>query len=138
MIKSIMLPVDGSSFSEKAGEHAIFLAKGLNAKLTAVHVLKLGNTQKLDDENIENAKMKEADTVFSSIKEKATKQSVEMETKILVSRDIVETILEEAKDGNYDVIVMGSHGLSGLKKLILGSVTEEVLKRSTIPVFVSR
>jgi nucleotide-binding universal stress UspA family protein len=138
MIKNIMLPVDGSSFSEKAGVLAIYLAKKLDAKLSAVHVVGLGKATKLENDNIESARIKQAETIFSSIREKASKESLEIETKILVSRDIPETILEESKDGSYDLIIIASHGLSGIKKIILGSVTDDVLKKSTIPVLVSK
>ena len=137
MITKILLPIDGSPFSERAGEHAIYLAKNLKTQLTAIYVLKVGATKKLDSE-IESIKMKQANLCFSPLKNKATNESVEMETKILVSRSVVKTILEEAKDGNYDLIVISPHGLSDLKKLILGSITEEVLKKSTIPVLVTR
>lgn len=138
MIKKILLPFDGSSFSEKAGEYAIYLAKSLGAQLVAVHVIKVGATEKLEGESIEKVKLKQAEICFSSIKSKAEKELIEMETKILVSRTIADAILEEAKDGEYDLIIMGSHGLSGFRKLILGSVTEEVIKKSTIHVLIAK
>ncbi|MBI2653707.1 universal stress protein [Candidatus Woesearchaeota archaeon] len=136
MIKRVLLPVDGSSFSEKAGEYAIYLAKNLNAHIIVIHVIQVGATQKLDSENIEMKKLRQSDLCFKSLKEKAVKEAIELETKILVSRTIVDSILEEAKDGDYDLIVMGSRGLSGIKKLVLGSVTGGVVKKSTIPVLV--
>lgn len=138
MIKKILLPVDGSSFSEKAGEYAINLAKGFNAELIAIHVMQVGATQKLESESIESIKLKQAETCFSSLKEKASDVSLDMETKILVSRSIADAILEEAKDGDYDIIVIASRGLGGLKKLVLGSVTEGILQKSTVPVLVVR
>lgn len=138
MIKRIMVPVDGSSFSERASEFSVYLSKTLNAKLVAIHVIKVGATKKLDSENVGKRKLKQAEICFGPIKEKALKNSIEIETKIIVSRKIADTILEEAMDGEYDLIVIGSHGLSGLRKLVLGSVTEEVLKKSSIPVLVVR
>jgi nucleotide-binding universal stress UspA family protein len=138
MITNIMLPVDGSSFSEKAGEYAIYLAKHLNAELTAIHVIELGMWDKLDSDYIESKKLKQADICFSSLKDKAAKESVKMETKILVSKDITESILEESRDGDYNLGVIGSHGLSGFKKMILGSITDKVLKNITMPVLVVR
>ena len=136
MIKKILLPVDGSSFSERAGEYAVFLAKNLGAQMVVMHIIKVGATEKLELENIDSKKLKQAEICFSPIKNKAEKESVEVETKILVSRIIADTIIEEAKDGDYELIVIGSRGLSGLKKLVLGSVTEDVLKKSTVPVLV--
>ena len=81
MIKRVLLPVDGSSFSERAGEYAIFLAKSLETELVAVHIIKVGAAKKLKEENIEVSKLKQAEICFSSIKSKAERQSVEMETK---------------------------------------------------------
>lgn len=106
--------------------------------MTFLHIIKLGATEKLDSENIESLKLKQAEICFSSLKNKAMNESVEIETKILVSKSIPETILEESSDGDYSLIVMGSQGLTGLKKIVLGSVTEKVLKKSTIPVLVVR
>jgi len=138
MIKKILLPVDGSSFSEKAGEYAINLAKVFNAKLIAVHVIQAGPAQKLESESIEKVKLKQAEACFSSLKKKASDVPLDMETRILVSRSIVDAILEEAKDGDYGIMVIAPRGLGGLKKLVLGSVTEGVLQKSTIPVLVVR
>ena len=55
---------------------------------------------------------------------------------MLASRDIVETIVGEIDVQNPDIVVMGSHGLTAIKSLLMGSVTSGVLRKSTTPVLV--
>lgn len=136
MIKRILLPVDGSPFSERAASYGIFLSKSLGAEISLIHILKVAPAAKLDPEEIKRKKIQQAEICFSSIISKAEKEGLRIDTKILASRKIPQTILNEASDNEYDLIIIGSHGLSGFRKLILGSVTEEILKKSTIPVLV--
>lgn len=55
---------------------------------------------------------------------------------MLISRNVYRIIIDEIEIQNPDIVVMGSHGLTGLKKLLLGSVSAEVLKKSTVPVLI--
>ena len=55
---------------------------------------------------------------------------------MLISRSITQTIIDEIELLSPDIVVMGSHGLTGIKRLLLGSVTEAVLKKSTVPILV--
>lgn len=136
MIRKILLPTDGSAFSESASKYAIFLAKKCGASLTALHVISVEPPKKLGTESIEKEKTKQAELCFRSIEERAKAEGVELKTKILVSRSIGDTILEEADEGNYDIIIMGSHGISGFKKFLLGSVSEAVVRKAALPVLI--
>ncbi|MEM2160177.1 MAG: universal stress protein [Candidatus Nitrosotenuis sp.] len=64
------------------------------------------------------------------------KSNITLNSTILESTQIVKTIVNYAKSHNSDLIVMGSHGRSGLDKLILGSVANGVLQRANCPVLV--
>ncbi|MBI5253194.1 MAG: universal stress protein [Euryarchaeota archaeon] len=136
MIRKILLPTDGSAFSESASKYAIFLAKKCGAALTALHVISVEPPKKLGTESIEKEKAKQAELCFRSVEERGKAEGVELKTKILVSRSICGAILEEAEEGGYDIIIMGSHGISGFKKFLLGSVSEAVVHKAALPVLI--
>ena len=134
MIKRILLPTDGSAFSERAADYAIEIANNLKAAVTAVHVVRMSAPKALDTKNIEEEAARKAKTCFRSIVEKAEGSGIDVETKVLMSRSTREALLEEIEEYNYDLVVMGAHGLSGFKKFILGSVSDAVVHHSTKPV----
>ncbi|GBE55406.1 MAG TPA: universal stress protein [Euryarchaeota archaeon] len=135
MIKKILLATDGSAFSEKAGKYAIYLGKKLEAEVTALHVIELKPPRFLSPEDIDRQKAVMAKDCFNVLKKRAENKCVKLSTLILVSRSTARSILDESEDG-YDLIVMGSLGKTGLKKLLLGSVSEEVVRKASIPVMV--
>jgi nucleotide-binding universal stress UspA family protein len=134
MIKRILLPTDGSAFSERACEYALELAKNLKATIITIHVVRMSAPKTLDSKNIETEAARKANTCFRSIKEKAADAGIEVETKVLMSRSVRDALLEEIEEYNYDLVVMGAHGLSGFKKFILGSVSDAVVHHSSKPV----
>ena len=134
MIKRILLPTDGSAFSERAAEYALELAKNLKATVVAIHVVRMSAPKTLDTKNLGGEAARRAKTCFRSIKEKAAGSGVDVETKVLMSRSVRDALLEEIEEYNYDLVVMGAHGLSGFKKFILGSVSDAVVHHSSKPV----
>ena len=135
-ISRILVPTDGSVFSRRAGKLAIEIAKATKAVVIAVHVIPIMQPNLLEAANIEKVKAKQAQACFSDLEEDARSAGVMFEQKMLISRSIAETIAAEVEVLKPDIIVMGSHGLTGLKKILLGSVTTDVLKKSTKPVLV--
>ncbi|WP_457556166.1 universal stress protein [Candidatus Pyrohabitans sp.] len=138
MISRILLATDGSAFSELAGEYAIFLAKKLKAELTALHVLKLEPPKRLSPEEIEEERARTARHVFRHIEKLAEEAGVKLETEVMISRNVAAAILEEAKFGGYELLVVGSLGRTGLKRLLMGSVSEHVVRHAPCPVLVVR
>ena len=135
-ISKILVPTDGSAFSRRAAKMALEIAKASGASVTALHVIEVKPPRLLEAASIEKVKAKQAEACFKDFEEEARSAGVEFETKMLVSRNVPRTILDEADAQNSDIIVMGSHGLTGLKKLLLGSITESILKKSAAPVLV--
>jgi len=135
MINRILLATDGSIYSEKAGKYAIYLAKTLGAELTMVHVIEQKMPKSLSPEEIKKQKAIKAREVFSNLEEYAKKEELRFSTGILVSRDSAQAILKESEEG-FDLVVVGSLGKSGLKKFILGSVSEKVVGEASVPVMV--
>jgi nucleotide-binding universal stress UspA family protein len=142
MYKKILMPTDGSACSQKAITTGLDLARTMGASVTFMYAVEgIGSTLWVSPESvpyglelIEDLKRvgKEA---LSKASELATAAGISAETRLVEARP-VEAILAEAK--NHDLIVMGTHGRSGLDRFMMGSVTEAVLHRSDKPVLVLR
>lgn len=142
--QNILVPVDGSETSFAAVAKAAELAKAFGSKITVVQVLTLDPyiaaeyiTANQTNDLIERARASIVKTLEEA-KQKLTEQGVEAETKLLEGQVIAREITNAAKDLNADLIVIGSHGRTGLKKLFLGSVAQSILSEGTTPVLVVR
>jgi nucleotide-binding universal stress UspA family protein len=145
MYKRILIPTDGSDFAERAVSHGVALAKALGAQIVGLNVtqpLHTGTPRALIPPDIaalirsETAKL--ADEHLCTLEQASTDAGVAVET-VRESRDHPwEGILHTATEKECDLIVMASHGRSGVKALILGSQAQKVLTHSTIPVLVVR
>lgn len=92
--------------------------------------------QSLKAKNIERIKARQSEICFKDFEDDVKSAGVKFQTKMLISRNVYRTIIDEIEIQNPDIVVMGSHGLTWLKKLLLGSVSAEVLKKSTAPVLI--
>ncbi|GJC30690.1 universal stress protein [Acinetobacter sp. KAM398] len=142
--QNILVPVDGSETSFAAVAKAAELAKAFGSKITVVQVLTLDPyiaaeyiTANQTNDLIERARASIVKTLEEA-KQKFTEQGVEAETKLLEGQVIAREITNAAKELNADLIVIGSHGRTGLKKLFLGSVAQSILSEGTTPVLVVR
>ena len=140
--QNILVPVDGSETSYAAVAQAAELAKAFGGKITVVQVLALdpyiaaeyiSATQTND--LIERART----SVLKTLEEAAAKFSdlgIPVEAKLLEGQVVHREIIREAETSKADLIVIGSHGRTGLKRLFLGSVAQSVLGEAHIPVLV--
>ncbi len=142
MYKKILMPTDGSACSQKAIAEGLEVAKHMGASVTFLYAVEnISSTLWISPESvpyglelIEDLK-RVGSEALSKARELAKAAGVEAQTKLVEARP-VEAILAEAKE--HDLIVMGTHGRSGLDRFMLGSVTEAVLHRSDKPVLVLR
>jgi nucleotide-binding universal stress UspA family protein len=132
----ILVALDGSADSKTALRHAVTLAQDQNAKLTLLTVLPhtatpVGPGVAPPPETAEshNAILKEA---LAEIP-----KNVGVTTR-LERGEIAPTILKAVSAGNYDLVVMGSHGHSRVHRALLGSVSERVLHKAAVPVLMLR
>lgn len=137
-IRKILLPTDGSAFSERAMRYAIFLACCLSASLTGLHVIQIRAPKDLSPENVDKQTIQRAHLCLKRVEEEAEGEVLEVDTKTLFARSISNAILEELEKGGYDLVVMGSHGITGFKKFVLGSVSEAVVHRAKTSVLIIR
>ena len=147
MYKNVLIPTDGSKFSQKAIKSGVAFAKSINARVTACFVVEPFQPYYFGEYNPPD--MPTAKEFDRSAREAGKKylQQVEKAARAaglayvgLVVKAVApyQGIINAAKKGRCDLIFMASHGRRGLAGLLLGSETHKVLTHSKIPVLVSR
>jgi nucleotide-binding universal stress UspA family protein len=147
MYQKILVATDGSTLSKKATASAIALAQLHGASLIAIKVIPRF-TQTYFEGSIP-VNMGEVDKIEKSWSDHAHKQlalvvkeakakQVEIKTVVVKSDSVSDALIATAKKNKVNLIVMASHGRKGIKRLLLGSETQQVLTHSTIPVLVMR
>ena len=147
MFRRILCATDGSKRSTQAVKTAAALAHGSGALLTLVHVTPDYRTPYYPDgvmidwpseKDYKRDCKAAADKVFAKDAAAALKEGVEADTLHLFGDSPADEILAAAKKQKSDLIVMASHGRKGFEALLLGSETQKVLARTTVPVLVVR
>lgn len=147
MFKHLLVPTDGSPLSDKAVERAVSFAKHSNAQITFFFAVpdesssiygEAALLQATDPEWAAKKRNERIHCVLDRAKEAAEAVGVSCQVVSAVSNDPYEKIIEAAKEGGCDLILMASHGYKGMKGLLLGSQTQKVLVNSKIPVLVYR
>ena len=141
MYANILLSTDGSDVAKTGVKHGIALAKALNAKVTVITVTEspmLYLPTKEDHVGWEAARKEFADKVLDEARAMAEQSGISAELLHVPDEHPATAIIEKAKSRGCDLIVMGSHGRRGLRKLVLGSQTSEVLADGSVPVLVVR
>ncbi|MFD3004836.1 universal stress protein [Thermus tengchongensis] len=140
MYQSLLLPTDGSEAAERGVREGLRLAKALGARVAFLYALEpLGPRLLLGPETLPYYQelLEDARQAGLAALDRATHLAEELgvpfEAHLLEGR-AAEVILREAE--NHDLVVMASHGRTGLDALLLGSVTQEVVRRSPKPILV--
>ena len=147
MYTRILVTTDGSNLSKKAVTSAIQLAATCGADLIALKVVPRypyayfeGSIPLSAEEigRIEKQWTESAQAQLAVIEKSAKAKSVVVKAVTVKSDVVSEAIIETAKKHKAELIVMASHGRKGIKRLLLGSETQQVLTHSHIPVLVLR
>ena len=147
MYRHLLAATDGSELSNLAVEHAIELARKLNAKLTLLHVAGQYPPPMLVDGTVfptlpqdehEAAVAKQSEEILQPCRERARAAGIDCTCVHESDSAAWHAIMEVADREDCDVIVMGSHGRGGLAALIMGSQTQKVLHHTDLPVLVVR
>jgi nucleotide-binding universal stress UspA family protein len=133
--KTILLAMDGSICSEAAADKAIDLAKAYGGKLKVVSAVDIPTEFYAEASNAVENLTKKAEGFLVNVKEKAETAGIATATYIREG-EAYKVIADIARNERADVIFMGSHGRTGLKKLLMGSVAERVIGHAPCPVFV--
>ncbi|NOZ58574.1 MAG: universal stress protein [Euryarchaeota archaeon] len=131
----ILVATDGSRFSEAAVCYAMHLAKQSGARLTIIHVANVHGYVEVLWHDMKRKYREEGMRVLEEVREHCSLEGIEAETLLEEGVPYLK-IVEAAKRLNCDLIILGSHGHSGLEKMLLGSVAERVIGISPVPVMV--
>jgi nucleotide-binding universal stress UspA family protein len=137
----ILVPMDFSESSNQALDYAITFASKLQARLTVLHVVEvfpLGSADMttVPEAYIEDLKM-EADRTMQSYLARITAAGLTGDI-VVKHGPVFQEIMEVAKTQHVDLIIMGTHGRTGLSHLFLGSVAERLVRFAPCPVLVVR
>ena len=140
MDKNILVATDGSQFSDVAVKEAINIAKTYGSKLYCMSVIEMHLDHYPDflnlAPNVINEKKKELTASLQEIRERSTRENVQCEVIIREGNEPYELIINEADKVQAGLIVVGSHGKTGLVKLLMGSVAERVIGHAKCSVLV--
>lgn len=140
----ILVPVDGSPTSYVAIQQTAEIAKKFNSKVTAVCVLAIDpfiGIEFVTKEMIEQVRKEAAaqvQKVLDEAKQRFAAAGIEVETQLIEGQEIDQAIVHAATELKADLVVIGSHGRKGFKKLVLGSVAQSILGQIHLPVLVVR
>lgn len=149
-MKKILIALDYDPPAEKIAEKGYELAKSMNAEVILLHVISeafyyssqgyspvmgYGGFDNLDMVQLTNMEIlkKAAGDYLDMSKQHLRDDSIQT---VIKEGDFAATIIDTAKELDADIIVLGSHGRRGLEKILMGSVAEQVLHRTTLPLFI--
>ena len=134
----VLVAVDGSEYSMNAAEYAISITKEYGSQLIALHVITsdvitIASTFSPQMEEIK----KNAQEYFDKIRRKGEANwDIPLRTELIASSSVVGGIIDFAEKENIDLIVVGTRGRSGLKRLLLGSVASGIVNYAHCPVMI--
>ena len=151
MFSKILVPLDGSEHSLKALEEAVQIAKEFSGKITLIHVYSVQPIMMPEPSTVTSlnipiltgaevsvmieAARKWGNKILEDGEQRIKAMNVQVE-KLLVEGHAVEEIVRAANEGNFDLIAIGARGVSHMREMLLGSVTDGVIHHAHCPVLV--
>ena len=139
-INKILVPTDFTDYSEGAMNYAKMMAKKLGAGLLLVHVIEPFTYSVTDTIQVVDhygALKAIAEPLMDNLRKKIQKEKLQVDTAVLSGTPYLE-IIKKARQSGADLIVMGTHGRTGVTHLLMGSVAERVVRMSHCPVLTVR
>lgn len=144
MYQNILVPVDGSETANKALREAVELARSLSARIRVIHVL--NSTPWITQgspgviEELISQMRSTGESIVHEAKTAARQKGVEVDGRIIeaIGDRAGEVIVAEASEWPADLIVCGTHGRRGLKRLLVGGDAEYIVRHSPVPVLLVR
>ena len=142
IVQHVLVPIDFSATADRALAYAIALAQQLQARLTLLHVLDMtplamGDMDTGMPVSALDALETEAQHLLQASLERVQRAGLQGES-LLVQGTPTQTIVDTAGEQGVDLILMGTHGRTGLAHVFLGSVAEHVVRQAPCPVLVMR
>lgn len=147
-VGKILLAIDKSGYKDKATAYAVKLAKSLDAEVVAVHVIGRSSLGATGDvlgyyrggnlKGYQEALKKEAEKLLGKVVAIGEKEGVTVRPEVIIGSPVKNAIIDYAKKQKVDLIVIGSKGMSGVEKFVLGGVAHAVVSYSHCPVLAVR
>lgn len=142
MFKHILVPLDGSPFAESALPMARTLASHFGASITLVQVVAITDTLSIESVELlletRDLALQHAEAYLAEKQQALRAEGFNVDYLVVERDGAADGIIDLANHRRHDLIVMSSHGRSGIKRWLLGSVAERVIRASEIPVLLSR
>jgi len=137
LFEKILVPLDGSEHSIKALETAVQIANKFNGKITLIHVYSIGGLaiSPTPVRGFIEAIRKVGASILADGEKRVKAEGVQVEI-LLMEGHMVEQIVMTCREGKFDLIVMGARGLSKVKEMLLGSVSDGVIRYACCPVLI--
>jgi len=143
MLKKILVPFDGSMYSEKAFEKALEIAEKFESEIIGMTVIqsKISDSAGMSITRMQEIQDEEEDIATAKLKkleDKAMSKNIPFSIKIIHNPSSSEAIVSYANSHDVDLVVMGSHGRTGFKKIVLGSVANGVVGHAKCSVLITK
>ena len=143
-INKILIAVDKAGFKDKIISYGVFLAKGSGASIIAIHVLDQTALTEIGDvfgrrvDEYKKAMKNHAQDLLAEVQEIIEKEGIKVNTEVIGNKSLAKGIIDYAKKSGSDVIVIGTKGMTGVSKFLLGSVANSVINHAHCPVVAVR
>lgn len=148
MFKKILIPTDGSKLSSQSANKGVTFARQIGAEIVALHVTQpfaatvgfdgMAAAYAITDEDYDKTAELQARKYVQAVLDRADTAGVKAKAKFVSNFNVADGLVQAAEEENCDLIFIGSHGRSGLSRLLLGSVTNKVLSLAKTAVLVYR
>lgn len=144
MFEHVLIPVDGSSTARLAIDKALLIAEKFSSTITLIYVIDpfaftgVGTDFSYGQDEYLSAAKTEAQDAISAATRIFEEHGIAVKGSVVEGHTVYRSILDAAQAAGADLIIMGSHGRRGLEKLVLGSVTSQVLSHAHLAVLVVR
>jgi len=142
VLRKILIATDGSETAEKAADFGVQIAGLSGAKVYAVYVIDTTPYYSIPLDQIWSKEVYEqleqmGNEITSNVEKTAKAAGLEAES-IVLKGDPAQRIVNFAEEQSVNMIIVGSHGIGGFERLVIGSVSEKVVRHAKIPVLVFR
>ncbi len=142
-INRILVPIDFSTYSKKALQYAVPFARKFKGEIVLLHVVEPAiypadfNFGQVGIPSIEDELKTKAEQELQKLQERETKRRARSSIMVRVGKPFIE-IINLAKEENIDLIIMATHGHSGIEQILFGSTAERVVRKAHCPVLTVR
>jgi len=134
--EKILVAVDGSKYTDIIVDQAISMGRICNSVIVAISVIPFFPEYVSSAVQLEEELSKNTRKLLETVKRRIEKENIACETLVRIDDQPHEPIVQEARKRNVDLIVIGTRGVTGLKRVLMGSVAQKVIGHAPCPVMV--